>query len=100
MILDELATPFLDRPTGIPVVKAVARLTKGRIVACAMNSINRLVFGVISTLMLAFGFTRAADRLDPMNKSLRNSLDGALCTFPCEVAAPCTFPCELASDNS
>jgi len=71
-----------------------------------MNSINRLVFGVISTLMLAFGLTRAADRLDPMNKSLRNSLDGTLsnaaapCTFPCEVAAPCTFPCEVAADNS
>lgn len=59
-----------------------------------MNSIKRLVLGVISTLLLAAGFVRAADRLDPMNNSLRLSFndDGSL-----GVAPPCIEPCDIAS---
>jgi hypothetical protein len=59
----------------------------------AMNSIKRLVFGVISSLLLAAGFVRAADRLDPMTNSLRFSTDhGSL-----DAAPPCTEPCGVYS---
>ena len=36
----------------------------------AMKNLKRLVFGVLSSLLLAVGFTRAADRLDPMSQSV------------------------------
>ena len=58
-----------------------------------MNSIKRLVFGVISSLLLAAGFVRAADRLDPMTNSLRISTDFGTVGM----APPCTAPCEIAS---
>jgi hypothetical protein len=35
-----------------------------------MNKTKRLVLGVISSLLLAAGFAQAADRLDPLSKSL------------------------------
>ena len=57
-----------------------------------MNSIQRLVFGVISSLLLAIGFVRAADRLDPMTNSLSSSIDNGTLG----VAAPCTDPCQIA----
>ena len=36
-----------------------------------MNTIKRLVLGVLSCLLLAAGFVRAADRLDPLTQTLR-----------------------------
>jgi len=60
----------------------------------AMKSLYRLVLGVISSLLLAAGFTRAADRFDPMSNSLRNSISNG----PVGVSVPCTVPCEIASN--
>jgi len=57
-----------------------------------MNSIKRLILGGISSFLLAIGFSRAADCLDPLSNSLKfhpghNALG---------VAQPCTWPCEVA----
>lgn len=35
-----------------------------------MKTITRLILGVISSSLLAVGFVRAADQLDPMSKAL------------------------------
>jgi hypothetical protein len=35
-----------------------------------MKNITRLVLGVVSSVFLAVGLARAADKLDPMGKSL------------------------------
>ena len=58
----------------------------------AMNSIQRLVSGAISSLLLAIGLVRAADRLDPMNNSLHTSIGNDTLG----VAGPCTDPCQIA----
>ena len=57
-----------------------------------MNSTKRFLFGVISSLLLAAGFARAADGLDPMTKSLGNANDN-----PAAMAAtePCNTPCDI-----
>ena len=84
---------LVPKPTGIPVVRAVAKRRWIGEIYCAMKSIKRLVFGVISSLLLAAGFVRAADRLDPMTNSLRySSGNGVVGMTP-----PCTDPCEIAS---
>lgn len=62
----------------------------------AMNSIKRLIFGVVSTLLLAAGLARAADRLDPMSQSLHlSSGDVVLSDGP---VPPCTTSCVGGSD--
>ena len=38
-----------------------------------MNNIKRLLFGALSTLLLAAGFVRAADRFDPVTDDLTKS---------------------------
>ena len=56
-----------------------------------MNTTKRLLLGVISSLLLAIGFARAADRLDPMSSSLAvssntvnaTSLPALGCSDPC-----------------
>lgn len=62
-----------------------------------MNSLKRLVFGVISSLLLAAGFVRAADRLDPMTKSLRISNGNTTVGVAAPCTVPCTVPCDIAS---
>ena len=57
-----------------------------------MNSIKRLILGGISSFLLAIGFSRAADRLDPLTNSINfNNGHESL-----GVAQPCTWPCEVA----
>jgi hypothetical protein len=87
---------FLRFSTGSPVVCAVARQGKIGKIHVAMNSTKRLVFGVISSLLLAAGFVRAADRLDPMTNSLRISTDNNTVG----IAVPCTVPCDIASQTT
>ena len=83
--------PFLQNSTGNPVVGAIAYEEMKKKLTGVMNSTKRLIFGVVSTLLLAVGFVRAADRLDPMSQGLRATAsdivvaDGG--TPPC--AAPC-----------
>lgn len=61
-----------------------------------MNSITRLVYGLVSTILLAAGFLRAADHFDPMN----NSLQLANKQNSTGVAAPCIGPCANASQTA
>ena len=83
-------------PTGIPVVSGVAADPWMAIIAVAMKSINRLVLGILSSLLLAAGFVRAADRLDPMSNSLSLSNDNTTVG----IAVPCTVPCDIASETA
>ena len=53
--------------TGIPVVCDIDNQRPVRTVISAMNNAKRLVFGLLSSLLLAVGFVRAADRLDPVS---------------------------------
>jgi hypothetical protein len=36
---------------------------------------KRLLFGVLSSLLLAVGFARAAERFDPVSREIENRLD-------------------------
>lgn len=54
------------------------------------NPTQRLLLGVFSSLLLAAGFSRAANRFDPMNASL-----GQAGTLQAGAGAPpCTEPCD------
>ena len=55
-----------------------------------MNTPRRLLFGLLSSFLLAVGFAHAADRLDPMTHSLRTSPGSILTDGP---TPPCTWPC-------
>lgn len=54
-----------------------------------MNKPKRLILGVLSCLLLAVGFARAADRFDPMSKIAQPSVrdftvrDDGGATRPC-----------------
>ena len=60
-----------------------------------MNSITRLIYGLVSSLLLAAGFVRAADRLDPTNHSL-----GLIDNKNMTAAGPCVMPCGVVSEVS
>jgi hypothetical protein len=59
---------------------------------------KRLFFGLISSLLLAAGFARAADRFDPMTRSLGSPIAGygAVDDSP---GPSCAAPCEDANDS-
>ena len=59
---------------------------------CVMNSTKRLIFGLVSTFLLAAGLARAADRFDPMSQSLR-PVAGDMVLSDGGVVPPCTMPC-------
>ena len=86
-----MATPFFEWPTGIPVVETIAKCMAAEMVEDAMNTIKRLVFGVLSCLLLAVGFARAADRLDPMTQSLHPN--GESIGTPQASCIGCIGPC-------
>jgi hypothetical protein len=54
-----------------------------------MKTMNRIVLGLISSLLLSAGFSKAAQKLDPLTKSIgpvnfEDSLPGACdCIMPC-----------------
>jgi hypothetical protein len=56
-----------------------------------MNSLKRFLFGALSALLFATGFSRAADRLDPLSQNLGSAPLSAIngcadnCTGPCMV---------------
>jgi hypothetical protein len=60
---------------------------------CVMNSTKRLVFGLVSTFLLAAGLARAADRFDPMSQSLR-PVAGDMVLSDGTGAPPCSMPCD------
>jgi hypothetical protein len=60
-----------------------------------MKTTNRFVYGLASSLLLAAGFVRAADRLDPLLNGSRQPSKNSL-----DVAENCTTPCWAADDGS
>ena len=55
-----------------------------------MKSIKRILLGIISSLLLAVGFVRAADSLDPVLKGASGSDSNAM-----RVADGCTVPTDI-----
>ena len=76
---------LLEAPTGIPVVSALESPVGRLKLRDAMNTTKRLFLGVLSSLLLAIGFARAADRLDPMSSSLgvSSNANASLSTLGC-----------------
>ncbi len=60
-----------------------------------MKTSKRLVFGLLSSLLLAVGFVRAADRLDPVLKGANGSSDTTM-----SAADGCTAQCWAIDDGS
>lgn len=60
-----------------------------------MKTTKRLVFGLLSSLLLAVGFVRAADRFDPV---LKGSNDSSNTTM--SAADGCTTQCWAIADGS
>lgn len=67
-----------------------------------MKNTTRLVLGVLSSLFLAVGLARAADRLDPvrLNTPSANGVTASApdCTQACASAPDCTQACAIADD--
>ena len=61
-----------------------------------MKSIKRILLGIISSLLLAVGFVRAAGDLDPMSSTLSSEATSAVVD---RAGDPCTLPC-IIDDNS
>ena len=62
----------------------------------AMNKLKRLMFGVLSSLLLAVGFVQAANHLDPMSRTLGvNSENSVAATAP-----DCTSYCDVHDASS
>jgi hypothetical protein len=60
-----------------------------------MKTTNRLMLGLISSLLLAVGFVRAADSLDPILQGSRDPLAPSL-----GAAETCTAACWAIDDGS
>jgi hypothetical protein len=59
----------------------------------AMKNFKRWVLGFLSSLFLASGLARAADRLDPINRDLNGTDNGSLAGTPDSVSF-----CDVADD--
>ena len=59
-----------------------------------MKTITRTALGLSSSLLLAAGFSRAAQKLDPLS----NSIAGTVCNMKDKPAAPCGFPCLFVTE--
>jgi len=57
-----------------------------------MNTTKRFLFGVLSSLLLAAGFARAADGFDPMTKTLGSTANNATASAAVD---PCSLPCDI-----
>lgn len=61
-----------------------------------MKTTKRYLFGVISTVLLAAGLVRAADRLDPVSRNLTTNND---CTLAASVQS-CVSVCNYVEHSS
>jgi hypothetical protein len=81
-----------------------------RIIAPAMNTTKRFLFGFLSSALLAVGLARAADILDPMSRSLpaaqskTGTKSTADCVYGCDVpllnAPNSIYNCEPLAVNA
>ncbi len=60
-----------------------------------MNNAKRLVYGLLSSLLLAVGFVRAADRLDPISVDRAGTTEHQL-----KLAGDCTNACDAVIDQN
>src|ERR1022692_2587158 len=60
-----------------------------------MKTFNRMALGVASSVLLSAGFSRAAQRLDPLTKLVGRSSSGDSSgeASACSCACQCTMPC-------
>lgn len=56
-----------------------------------MKNLKRLVFGVLSSLLLAVGFVQAADHLDPMSRSLSTNPENVVTSSAPDCGGNCDF---------
>lgn len=61
-----------------------------------MKTINRMALGTISSLLLSAGLTKAAQKLDPLTKTIGSGDFGAVSNDA--PASACTFPCMFQSE--
>jgi hypothetical protein len=63
-----------------------------------MNKLNRLALGLASSLLLAAGFSKLAEGLDPVSHSLGVALSGNddSCAGPCSCTLPCFYEAKSA----
>jgi hypothetical protein len=66
-------------------------------VGLRMTTSKRWFLGLCSTLLLAVGFARAADVLDPMSRELAAMHDGTP-NRPISVSEDCGSICDIAND--
>lgn len=57
-----------------------------------MKTTKRFLFGLLSSLLLAAGFARAADGLDPMTTNLGADANNHVASTAAE---PCISPCDI-----
>jgi hypothetical protein len=84
----------ISTSTGIPVVAALECERPRANLNCAMKTLKRLAFGVLSSLLFAVGLARAGDHLDPISRSLTAADKGRVLA-----SAPDTADiCEVVDD--
>jgi hypothetical protein len=62
-----------------------------------MKTINRIALGTMSSLLLSAGLNRAAEKVDPLTKSLRLSMPGSSDAFSAS-ANSCATPCYIQAE--
>jgi hypothetical protein len=60
-----------------------------------MKSIKRMMFGIVSSLLLSAGFARAAQHVDPMTQSIAPASQANVNMTP---APDCSMPCFFMSE--
>jgi hypothetical protein len=63
-----------------------------------MNNAKRLLLGVFSSLLLAAGFVRAADRLDPMSAQLSQTTSTNFSAAPA-CGGTCGSVCDMINSQ-
>jgi hypothetical protein len=86
----------ISKTTGIPVNGAMVYTRFSAPIGFAMKNLKRLVFGVLSSLLLAVGFVQAADHLDPMSRSLSVNQENSVSS----TAPDCSGLCDVVDPNS
>lgn len=78
--------------TGVLLIRFLRRF---RFRSLPMKTINRVVVGLLSSLLLTAGLSRAAERLDPLSNKLS---DQSISVNSQERAGiPCAMPCIIVN---
>jgi hypothetical protein len=85
------ATDIGNYTTGNPVISCIETPSHSGQLQGVMNSKKRFVLGLVSSLFLACGFVRAAERLDPMTQSSHGKPITMVSAVSC--GGDCNPPC-------